>query len=447
MTGTATLDSPNSDGFAGSASAFPLSLENARVGVVGLGYVGLPVAVAFGQKYPTVGIDIKAARVENLKRGFDETKEATAEELASATHLGFTTDMADTADCNVFIVTVPTPLNPHNHPDLGPIKSATQAIGGVLKRGDIVIYESTVYPGCTDEFCVPILEKLSGLKYNEDFFCGYSPERINPGDKLRKLPDILKITSGSTPEAADFVDEFYRSVVTAGTHRASSIRVAEAAKVMENTQRDLNIALANELAMICNRIGIDTVEVLEAAGTKWNFMAVRPGLVGGHCIGVDPYYLTHKAEEIGHHPEVILAGRRINDRVGKYVVNQFVRLMGRKGLLQGDLKVLVLGFAFKENCPDHRNTKVASIVTHLEEFDIAVDVYDPWVDADECAHEYGIRPVQALEAGQYDGIILAVAHDDIVALGADGIRALGKPGAAIYDVKSVLPLGAADQRL
>lgn len=426
---------------------FPLKLADARIGVVGLGYVGLPVAVAFGQKFPTVGIDIKAARIAELKAGHDGTKEATAAELAAATQLSFTADWADVADCNVFIVTVPTPLNSHNHPDLGPLKSATQAIAKVLKRGDVVIYESTVYPGCTDEFCVPILEALSGLTYNVDFFCGYSPERINPGDKLRKLPDILKITSGSTPQAADFVDEFYLTVVTAGTHRASSIRVAEAAKVMENTQRDLNIALANELAMICNSLGIDTLEVLEAAGTKWNFMAVRPGLVGGHCIGVDPYYLTHKAEEIGHHPEVILAGRRINDRVGKYVVNQFVRLMGRKGLLKDDIKVLVLGFAFKENCPDHRNTKVASIVTHLHEFDIAVDVYDPWVDADECEHEYGIRPVSVLESGVYDGIILAVAHDDIIALGVDGIRALGKPGAALYDVKSVLPQDAVDQRL
>ncbi|MFC3099578.1 nucleotide sugar dehydrogenase [Altererythrobacter lauratis] len=428
-------------------TSFPLTLEKARICVVGLGYVGLPVAVAFGQKFPTVGIDIKAARVAKLKAGYDETKEATAEELSAAKHLTFTTDWADAADCNVFIVTVPTPLNDHNHPDLYPLKSATEAIARVLKRGDIVIYESTVYPGCTDEFCVPILEELSGLTYNVDFFCGYSPERINPGDKLRKLPDIKKITSGSTPAAADFVDEFYRAVVTAGTHRASSIRVAEAAKVMENTQRDLNIALANELAMICNRIGIDTLEVLEAAGTKWNFMAVRPGLVGGHCIGVDPYYLTHKAEAIGHHPEVILAGRRINDRVGKYVVNQFVRLMGRKGLLTGNIRVLVLGFAFKENCPDHRNTKVASIVEHLNEFDIAADVYDPWVDADECEHEYGIRPIPTLEQGKYDGVILAVAHDDIVAMGAEGIRALGKPGAALYDVKSALPKDAVDQRL
>ncbi|KUO57409.1 MAG: Vi polysaccharide biosynthesis protein VipA/TviB [Sphingomonadales bacterium BRH_c3] len=426
---------------------FPLKLEDARICVVGLGYVGLPVAVNFGQRFPTVGIDVRPQRVANLKAGYDETMEATAEELAAAAQLEFTLDWADAAGCNIFIVTVPTPLDSHNHPDLGPLESATRAIGKVLTRGDVVIYESTVYPGCTDEFCVPILEEVSGLSYNRDFYCGYSPERINPGDKLRKLPDIQKITSGSTPEAADFVDALYRTVVTAGTHRASSIRVAEAAKVMENTQRDLNIALANELAMICNSLGIDTTEVLEAAGTKWNFMPVRPGLVGGHCIGVDPYYLTHKAEEIGHHPEVILAGRRINDRVGKYVVNQFVRLMGRKGLLKDELRVLVLGFAFKENCPDHRNTKVASIVTHLNEFDIAVDIYDSWVDADECAHEYGIRPVSTLEAGKYDGIILAVAHDDIVAMGAESIRALGKPGAVLYDVKSALPLDASDQRL
>ncbi|PKP66413.1 MAG: Vi polysaccharide biosynthesis protein VipA/TviB [Alphaproteobacteria bacterium HGW-Alphaproteobacteria-7] len=429
------------------SQGFPLTLDAARIGVVGLGYVGLPVAVAFGQKYPTVGIDIRPGRIENLRAGHDETREATPEELAAATQLDFTLDWAGMAACNVFIVTVPTPLNSHNHPDLFPLESATRAIGKVLKRGDVVIYESTVYPGCTDEFCVPILEELSGLTYNRDFFCGYSPERINPGDKLRKLPDILKITSGSNPAAADFVDALYRSVVTAGTHRASSIRVAEAAKVMENTQRDLNIALANELAMICNLLDIDTTEVLEAAGTKWNFMAVRPGLVGGHCIGVDPYYLTHKAEEIGHHPEVILAGRRINDRVGKYVVNQFVRLMGRKGLLRDNLRVLVLGFAFKEDCPDHRNTKVASIVEHLREFDIAADVYDTWVDGDECEREYGIRPLTTLEPGKYDGIILAVAHSDIVAMGAEAIRALGKPGAALYDVKAALPKGAADQRL
>ncbi|MBT2134512.1 nucleotide sugar dehydrogenase [Croceibacterium sp. LX-88] len=428
-------------------AAFPLKLEDARIGVVGLGYVGLPIAVALGQQFPTIGIDINASRIEKLKLGHDATRETSAEDLETATHLTFTAEWAEVAACNIYIVTVPTPLDGHNHPDLGPLESATCAIGHVLKRGDLVIYESTVYPGCTEEFCVPILEDIAGLTCNRDFFCGYSPERINPGDKDHKIGDIMKITSGSTPEAAEFVDQLYRRIITAGTHRASSIRVAEAAKVMENTQRDLNIALANELAMICNALGIDTIEVLEAAGTKWNFMPVRPGLVGGHCIGVDPYYLTYKAEEISYHPEVILAGRRINDRVGKYIVNQFVRLMGRKGLLGGNPRVLVLGFAFKENCPDHRNTKVANIVSHLREFDLAVDVYDPWVDAAQCAEEYGIRPVTVLETGKYDGIILAVAHEEFLALGASGIRALGKPGAALYDVKSVLPKGSSDQRL
>ncbi|MBO9518741.1 MAG: nucleotide sugar dehydrogenase [Porphyrobacter sp.] len=428
-------------------AAFPLKIEDARIGVVGLGYVGLPVAVALGQQFPTVGIDINTVRIEKLKLRQDETRETSAEELEAATQLTLTADWADVATCNVYIVTVPTPLDNHNHPDLHPLDSATRAIAQVIKRGDVVIYESTVYPGCTEEFCVPILEELSGLTFNRDFFCGYSPERINPGDKKHKISDIMKITSGSTPETADFVDQLYRRIITAGTHRASSIRVAEAAKVMENTQRDLNIALANELAMICNALGIDTIEVLEAAGTKWNFMPVRPGLVGGHCIGVDPYYLTYKAEEIDYHPEVILAGRRINDRVGKYVVNQFVRLMGRMGLLKENPRVLVLGFAFKENCPDHRNTKVANIVHHLREFDLGVDVYDPWVDAEQCAEEYGIRPVTVLETGKYDGIILAVAHDEFLAMGAQGIRALGKPGAALYDVKSVLPKGSSDQRL
>lgn len=442
MTGNQVLDSQSP-----ASASFSLTLADARIGVVGLGYVGLPVAVAFGRQFPTVGYDIRAARIKALRTGHDETLETTPEELASASNLTFSEDWEEVRACNVFIVTVPTPLNSHNHPDLQPLESATQAIGRVLKRGDIVIYESTVYPGCTDEFCVPILEELSGLRYNVDFFCGYSPERINPGDKLRKIADIMKITAGSTPEAADFVDELYLRIVKAGTHRASSLRVAEAAKVIENTQRDLNIALANELARICNRLGIDTVEVLEAAGTKWNFMPVRPGLVGGHCIGVDPYYLTHKAEEIGYHPDVILAGRRVNDRMAKYIVNQFVRLMGNKGLLKDGLRVLVLGFAFKENCPDHRNTKVASIVSHLEEFDIGVDVYDPWVDVDECEREHGIRPVTALEKGKYDGIILAVAHDEFVAMGGDGICALGKPGAAIYDVKSALPKDMVDQRL
>jgi UDP-N-acetyl-D-galactosamine dehydrogenase len=428
-------------------AAFPLTLDKARIGVVGLGYVGLPVAVAFGGQFPVVGVDINRKRVADLKAGHDATRETTAEELREAKRLSFTAEWDDLKACNVFVVTVPTPVDSHNHPDLRPLEGATRAIGHILKRGDIVIYESTVYPGCTEEFCVPILEQVSGLAFNRDFFAGYSPERLNPGNRELKLSDIKKITSGSTPEAAEFVDALYRRIITAGTHKAPSMRVAEAAKVMENTQRDLNIALVNELAMICNRLGIDTLDVLEAAGTKWNFLPFRPGLVGGHCIGVDPYYLTHKAEEIGHHPEVILAGRRINDRVGKYVVNQFVRLLGRKGLLKDDLRVLVLGFAFKENCPDARNTRVADIVAHLREFDIAVDVYDPWVDPDECAHEYGIRPIHALETGKYDGIILAVAHDQFIKMGPHGIRALGKPGAALYDVKSILPKDASDQRL
>ena len=427
--------------------AFPLKLEDARIGVVGLGYVGLPVAVAFAAHYPVQGVDINTKRIGELKNFHDSTLEASEEELRGAKHLTFTGEWADLKSCNVFVVTVPTPVDSHNRPDLKPLEGASRAIGQVLKRGDVVVYESTVYPGCTEEFCVPVLEQVSGLVYNRDFFCGYSPERLNPGNKELKLSDIKKITSGSTPEAADFVDALYRTIITAGTHKAPSMRVAEAAKVMENTQRDLNIALVNELAMICNRLGIDTLDVLEAAGTKWNFLPFRPGLVGGHCIGVDPYYLTHKAEEIGHHPEVILAGRRINDRVGKYVVNQFVRLLGRRGLLKDDLRVLVLGFSFKENCPDARNTKVASIVGHLHEFDIAVDVYDPWVDADACEHEYGIRPIKALETGKYDGIILAVAHEEFLKMGAHGIRALGRPGAVLYDVKSVLPKDAVDQRL
>jgi len=426
----------------------PLSkLEDARIGVVGLGYVGLPVAVAFAARFPVQGVDINRTRVEELGRFHDSTLEATEEELRGARYLSFTSDWADLKDCTVFVVTVPTPVDRHNRPDLKPLERASRAIGEVLKRGDVVIYESTVYPGCTEEFCVPILEQVSGLAFNRDFFAGYSPERLNPGNKELKLSDIKKITSGSTPEAADFVDALYRTIIGAGTHKAPSMRVAEAAKVIENTQRDLNIALVNELAMICNRLGIDTLDVLEAAGTKWNFLPFRPGLVGGHCIGVDPYYLTHKAEEIGHHPEVILAGRRINDRVGKYVVNQFVRLLGRKGLLKDDVRVLVLGFSFKENCPDARNTKVASIVEHLHEFDIRVDVYDPWVDPQECERDYGIRPIPALETGKYDGIILAVAHDVFLKMGAEGIRALGRPNSALYDVKSILPKDKVDQRL
>jgi len=429
-------------------SPFPLKLEDARIGVVGLGYVGLPIAVAFAQQFETVGLDINRKRVEQLKAGKDVTQETEGDELqAAAAHLSLTADWPALESANVYVVTVPTPVDRHNHPDLGPLEGATRSIGALLKRGDVVIYESTVYPGCTEEFCVPILEEVSGLSFNRDFFCGYSPERLNPGQKTQKLADIKKITSGSTPEAADFVDALYRRIISAGTHKAPSIKVAEAAKVIENTQRDLNIALVNELAMICNLLDIDTLDVLEAAGTKWNFLPFRPGLVGGHCIGVDPYYLTHKAEEMRHHPEVILAGRRINDRMGKYIVNQFVRLLGRHGLLDNDLNILVLGFAFKENCTDPRNSRVADIVQHLHEFDIHCDVYDPWVDPDDCEREYGIRPIQALETGKYDGIILAVAHDIFIEMGPAGIRALGKPGSVLYDVKSVLPKDSVDARL
>ncbi len=431
-----------------NTAPFPLKLEDARIGVVGLGYVGLPVAVEFAQQFDTIGIDTNEKRVAELKAGRDVTRETDSDELAAAAeHLSVTTDWSDMGDANVYIVTVPTPVESHNQPDLRPLAAATRAIAGVLSAGDLVIYESTVYPGATEEFCVPILAEESGLTYNQDFFVGYSPERINPGQNDQRLPDIQKITSGSTPETADFIDALYGQIITAGTHKAASIKVAEAAKVIENTQRDLNIALVNELAMICNLLDIDTLDVLEAAGTKWNFLPFRPGLVGGHCIGVDPYYLTHKAEEIGHHPEVILAGRRINDRMGKYIVNQFVRLLGQHDLLSNDLRILVLGFAFKENCPDARNSRVADIVEHLGQFNIACDVYDPWVDPDEVEREYGLRPIHALETGKYDGTILAVAHDTFKEMGPEGIRALGKPGSVLYDVKSVLPKDAVDARL
>ncbi len=421
--------------------------SGARIGVVGLGYVGLPLAVAFGRGHDTVGYDISVARVEALRRGHDATGEASAEELAGAKRLRVSAELEDLRACNTYIVTVPTPIDAANRPDLRPLKAATEAIGSLLKRGDVVVYESTVYPGCTEEVCVPILERASGLKYNQDFYCGYSPERINPGDREHKLPDILKVTSGSTPEVAEYVDGLYAAIITAGTHRASSIRVAEAAKVIENTQRDLNIALVNELALIFNKMGIDTLEVLEAAGTKWNFLPFRPGLVGGHCIGVDPYYLTHKAQELGYHPEVILAGRRINDGMGRFVAGQVLRLMARERISLPDARVLVLGLAFKENCPDLRNTRVIDIVQHFEAFHVQVDVHDPWVDAAEARHEYDINLVAQPEPGSYDAIVVAVAHREFAALGADGLRAFGKPGAVLYDVKYVLPRADVDGRL
>ncbi|MDV3254770.1 MAG: Vi polysaccharide biosynthesis UDP-N-acetylglucosamine C-6 dehydrogenase TviB [Lysobacter sp.] len=422
------------------------SIENARIAIVGLGYVGLPLAVEFGKQFDTVGFDINEARIQELRAGHDGTLEVTPAELAEAGRLGFTSELRDLSDCNVYIVTVPTPIDTAKRPDLTPLVRASEALGQVLSAGDVVIYESTVYPGCTEEVCVPILERASGLKFNEDFFAGYSPERINPGDREHRVTSILKVTSGSTPEVAEFVDRLYGSIITAGTHRASSIKVAEAAKVIENTQRDLNIALVNDLAMLFNKLGIDTLEVLEAAGTKWNFLPFRPGLVGGHCIGVDPYYLTHKAQEIGHHPDVILAGRRTNDGMGAYVAGEVIRLMVRKGINPVDARVLVLGLAFKENCPDLRNTRVVDIVAALDGYSVRVDVCDPWVDEVQAQHEYGLALV-APGQGMYDAVIVAVGHDKFRQLGAEGIRAYGKPVSILYDVKYLLPREAVDGRL
>ena len=423
------------------------ALDTANIAIVGLGYVGLPLAVEFGKQYDTVGFDLNAGRVAALAGGVDSTLEVEPELLASATRLRFTTKLDDIAACNVYIVTVPTPIDSAKRPDLGPLIKASEAIGSVLRTGDVVIYESTVYPGCTEEVCVPILERVSGLKYNDTFYCGYSPERINPGDKAHRVTTILKVTSGSTPGVADFVDSLYASIITAGTHKASCIKVAEAAKVIENTQRDLNIALVNDLAILFNKLGIDTLEVLEAAGTKWNFLPFRPGLVGGHCISVDPYYLTHKAQEVGHHPQVILAGRRTNDGMGGYVADQVIKLMVRKGINPVQARVLLLGLAFKENCPDLRNTRVVDIVAALQDYTAQVDVFDPWVDAAQAQHEYGLTPVGEPGQGVYDAVVVAVGHDEFRALGAAGIRAFGKPESVIYDVKYVLPRGSVDGRL
>ena len=423
------------------------NLEEARIAIVGLGYVGLPLAVEFGKHYKTMGFDINAARVDALRAGRDATLEVDAEELAAATHLRFSSQLDDLRDCNVYIVTVPTPIDSAKRPDLTPLIKASETLGKVLKRGDVVVYESTVYPGCTEEVCVPILAKGSGLVFNQDFFAGYSPERINPGDKLHRVTSILKVTSGSTPEVADFVDHLYGSIITAGTHKASCIKVAEAAKVIENTQRDLNIALVNDLAILFNKLGIDTLEVLQAAGTKWNFLPFRPGLVGGHCISVDPYYLTHKAQEVGHHPDVILAGRRTNDGMGPYIAGEVIRLMVRKGINPVNARVLLLGLAFKENCPDLRNTRVVDIVQALRGYNATVDVHDPWVNAAEAEHEYGLVPLAEPPAGAYDAVIVAVGHRQFVALGAAGVRAYGKPSSVVYDVKYVLPREAVDGRL
>jgi UDP-N-acetyl-D-galactosamine dehydrogenase len=423
-----------------------LSPKDARICVVGLGYVGLPLAVAFAGAYDTLGYDLDAGRIAELQRGHDRTLEVDAEELSQAARLRLSADPTELADRNVYVVTVPTPIDAAREPDLGAISSASRAIGTHLKAGDVVIYESTVYPGCTEEICVPILEQVSGLTFNRDFFCGYSPERANPGDRNHRLTTIMKVTSGSTPEAAAFVNALYAAIVPAGTHLASSIRVAEAAKVIENTQRDLNIALINEVAMICNRLGIDTQEVLEAAGTKWNFLPFRPGLVGGHCIGVDPYYLTHKAQAIGLNPQVILAGRRINDGMGAYVAGRIRDLAAGAGIGPG-ARVLVLGLAFKENCPDLRNTRVIDVVGELGRLGFTVDLHDPWVDAAEARHEYGVELTAEPARGGYDVVVLAVAHSRFLDLGAAGVRAFGRPGAVVYDVKSALPRDGADGRL
>jgi UDP-N-acetyl-D-galactosamine dehydrogenase len=423
------------------------SLDNVRIAIVGLGYVGLPLAVEFGKRYDTVGFDINAARVEELRAGRDNTLEVSADELAQATRLQFSAELEGIRACNIYIVTVPTPIDGAKRPDLTPLVKASEALGRVLKKGDIVVYESTVYPGCTEEVCVPILERVSGLRFNEDFYAGYSPERINPGDKAHRVTSILKVTSGSTPQVADKVDRLYGSIITAGTHKVSCIKVAEAAKVIENTQRDLNIALVNDLAILFNKLGIDTLEVLEAAGTKWNFLPFRPGLVGGHCIGVDPYYLTHKAQEVGHHPDVILAGRRTNDGMGAYVAEQVVKLMVRNAINPVNARVLVLGLAFKENCPDLRNTRVIDVVNSLRGYNTQVDVHDPWVDVEEARHEYGLTMTGQLDSGSYDAVIVAVGHEQFRRLGAEGIRAFGKPQSIVYDVKYVLPRESVDGRL
>lgn len=422
-------------------------IDDARVAVIGLGYVGLPLAVGFGRRLPTLGFDIAAARIAELREHRDHTLEVSPQELAAAPQLRFSADADDLKACNVFIVTVPTPIDDAKRPDLSPLMSASRTVGRAIGRGAVVVFESTVYPGATEEVCVPIVERESGLRFNVDFFAGYSPERINPGDREHRLESILKVTSGSTPEAADFVDALYRRVVTAGTHKASSIRVAEAAKVIENTQRDLNIALVNELALIFHRLGIDTGEVLAAAGTKWNFLPFRPGLVGGHCIGVDPYYLTHKAQQIGYHPEVILSGRRINDGMGRHVAERVIRLLTRRRVHAAGASVLVLGLAFKENCPDLRNTRVTDVVAGLAGWQANVDVHDPWVDVAEARREYGLDLVREPASGKYDAIVLAVAHRQFLELGVERIRAFGKPGCVLFDVKQALPRDSVDDRL
>lgn len=425
-----------------------MEIEGKVIAVIGLGYVGLPLAVEFGRGRKVIGFDINPKRISELQGGKDGTLEVESKELAEASFLQYSHSLEDLRACEIFIVTVPTPVDAANRPDMTPLVKASESIGKVMRPGAIVIYESTVYPGATEEVCVPTLERFSGMKFNVDFFCGYSPERINPGDKEHRLPTIKKVTSGSTPEVADAVDRLYKQIITAGTHKASSIKVAEAAKVIENTQRDINIALMNELSLIFHKLNIDTLEVLQAAGTKWNFLPFRPGLVGGHCIGVDPYYLTHKAQEVGYHPEVILAGRRVNDNMASHVADETIKLMLRKGFPVLGSKILVLGLTFKEDCPDVRNTKVVDIVRTLKSYNAQVDIYDPWIEISEAEHEYGLKCLSEMPLnGQYAAIVLAVGHHQFISLGIDEIKALGQANAVLFDVKSVFPLGAADGRL
>nr|QFC18181.1 UDP-glucose dehydrogenase [Vibrio parahaemolyticus] len=423
-----------------------MSVENAKVAIIGLGYVGLPLAVEFGKQSTTLGFDINQSRIDELSRGYDSTLECSDDELAEAKYLSYTSSLEELKQCNVYIVTVPTPIDEHKQPDLTPLIKASEALGTIIAKGDVIVYESTVYPGATEEVCLPVVEAISGLTFNKDFFAGYSPERINPGDKEHRVTNILKVTSGSNEEIAEFVDQLYKKIIIAGTHKASSIKVAEAAKVIENTQRDVNIALINELSIIFNKLGIDTLEVLEAAGTKWNFLPFRPGLVGGHCIGVDPYYLTHKAQLVGYHPEMILAGRRLNDNMGKYVVSELVKKMLKRRIHVEGSNVLVMGLTFKENCPDLRNTKVVDIVTELKEYNINVDIVDPWCSSEESQHEYGLS-LSEPKLEHYDAIILAVGHDEFKNMGGDAIHKLGKENHVLYDLKYVLNKSDVDMRL
>ena len=423
------------------------NLNDVKIAIIGLGYVGLPLAVEFGKKYQTLGFDINKGRITELQQGTDSTLEVSDEELAATPNLTYSCEVADLKAANVYIVTVPTPIDDHKQPDLTPLIKASEMLGKVVNKDDIIIYESTVYPGATEEACIPVVERVSGLVYNQDFYAGYSPERINPGDKEHRVTNILKVTSGSTPEIATLVDDLYRSIIVAGTHKASSIKVAEAAKVIENTQRDVNIALINELSIIFNKLNIDTLEVLEAAGTKWNFLPFRPGLVGGHCIGVDPYYLTHKAQSVGYHPEMILAGRRLNDGMGAYVVSQLVKNMLHKRIQVEGANVLIMGLTFKENCPDLRNTKIVDIVSELKEYNINVDITDPWCSSEEAEHEYNLSLTEQPNTDHYDAIILAVSHNEFKAMGVDNIRALGKANHVLYDLKYVLPKESVDMRL